>query len=136
ALPIHREAEAWHDGGFLSVVSVATLATAQGEAAPLQNHGDVLGRVGEQMQLDARVDRSRAVQYRADQTRLEGREQRHELGRKAAQVGETMRVGVGLENSLAFRQARLDLSVARQRTGLADSKALGRFALRLGVTLY
>ena len=85
--------------------------------------------VGVQVQAGGGVLVGRALEHRADQARLEGREEAHRLDRGLAQLAQPARLGIGLEQALVFAQRGLDLAVARQRALVADAQAFGRLVL-------
>src|SRR5688572_19077806 len=116
----------------LSAEAIAPLTVVQAQAALLERGCHGLGRIAENVELDCRGLRRRALEDRADELRAEPVEQGHDVGRDEAQLRDPQIVSLRLEHSLPLHEALVNLRIARQRSFAgAHTEALGSFPLGL-----
>ena len=114
----------------LAAEAITPLTVVQAEAPLLERGGDGFRRIAEDVQLDLRAHRGRAVEDAADELRPKAVEHAHDVRRDQTQLGEPLIVSLGLEDSLPLDEPLLDLRVARQRARAgAHAEPLGGFPL-------
>jgi len=112
-LVIEHELETGDLGVFVPTESVTALTVVRAAAARFERRRHELRCVGENVQLDRRVDRGRAVEHGADEPGPELLEQSHDIGCDPPQPRDSRVVYIGLEQALPRHETLLNLNVAR-----------------------
>ena len=114
--------------GAFGIQAHATLADFVRHALLHQFERDRLGTLREHVQQHVVVRGRRAVQYRADETRLEFAQAMHHVGGHLTLRVERLDMRLAAEQSLILAQGVFDFGVARQHRPVDDAEAFGRLA--------